>query len=222
MVNPSNLDSTWIKWLHKIPNHFLGRSGWWEMGKTRLSFPGAPSPARAARTAEGRDSAKKPVLACFDLNNFFFLLPLHPSVFPLEGSQRLKGCLFKPLFTPQTRTSPTQHSQATLANAGHSLYHGLLRRECDWREEVFAKHLSGPILQLNTQDPELPLEFKQLQNQSSDALLCTAQAFKETMDCSAPLGSQCAKGWKSKDRNFPKISGFSKSQPAASTVHYRL
>lgn len=72
MVNPSNLDSTWIKCLHKIPSHFLGSSGWWEMGKTRLSFPGAPSPARAARTAEGRDSAKKPVLACFDLNNFFF------------------------------------------------------------------------------------------------------------------------------------------------------
>lgn len=153
---------------------------------------------------------------------FFFLLPLHPSVFPLEGSQRLKGCLFKALFTPQTRTSPTQRSQATLANTGHSLYRRLLRRECDWRKEAFAKHLSGPILQLNTQDPELPLEFKQLQNQSSDALLFTAQSFKETMDCSAPLGSQCAKGWKSKDRNFPKISGFSKSQPAASTVHYRL
>lgn len=124
MINPSNLSSTRIKCLHKTPNHFLGSSGWQERGKSRLSsLTCKGSRDGPARTAEGRDSTKNPLLPCFDLNNFFFsLLPLHPRfAFPLEGSQRLKGCLFKLLFTPQTKTSPTQRSQATLANTGHSI-----------------------------------------------------------------------------------------------------
>lgn len=114
----------------------------------------SPSPARAAgmATAHVRSSAsprkpkagraqltqttyeqglsREPPPGSLGLNEqLFFLLSLHMRfVFPLEGNQRLKGCLWKLLFTLQARIAPlapAPRSHAILANADYSLYHEL-------------------------------------------------------------------------------------------------
>lgn len=61
----------------------------------------------------------------------------------------------------QTIIYPSDKDISNTTQSGNAGKHwpqsvsGVVRGERDWREEVFEKHLSGPILQLNTQDSEL-------------------------------------------------------------------
>lgn len=116
-------------------------------------------------------------------------------MFPLEGSQRLKGCLFKLLFTLQTRTAPLAQiprSQAILANTDHSLYHELLGENVTEGKRLLQNTFQARSCNKCTRFWALT-EIQAATTSEFIYILFTAHTFKDRMDCILSLGSQCVK-----------------------------